>query len=46
MRMRVKFLLAGMVLVVAAWRPAPAEAWCTTQPHLADTGGRVRAVLL
>jgi hypothetical protein len=31
MKTRVKLLLAGAVLVVAMWRPAPAEAWCSVQ---------------
>jgi hypothetical protein len=32
----VKLLLAGAVLLVAMWKPAPAEAWCHIQPFLAD----------
>jgi hypothetical protein len=37
MKTRVKLLLAGMILAVAAWRPAPAEAWCNILPFVCDS---------
>ncbi len=36
MKTRMKLLLAGLVLAVAAWRPAPAVAACHVDSFLCD----------